>query len=106
MNPNMGIVKVKENESSTKQSPMTRAPLRYEQLVHWAVQEWQRRYPGQPYATVWAAEECASALALARIAPGRKMRRKTTYVGYQSIDCPYAVPISHFYVPARKAVLT
>jgi hypothetical protein len=110
MNPNMGHVNLKERARESKVSAeknlMTRSPLRYEQLVRWATQEWQRRYPAQRYATVWAADECASALAQARIKPGRKLKRNTTYIGYQPIDCPYAVPISHFYVPERKAILT
>src|SRR5947209_1033942 len=83
-----------------------RPVLRYEQLVRWAIKEWQRRYPGQPYVTVWASDDCASALALARIKPGHKLKQRTNYLGYQVIDCPYSVPISRFYVPARKAVLT
>jgi len=106
VNPNMGFVNLKESKVSDNANPMTRAPLRYEQLVRWAVQEWQQRYPAQPYATVWAADACASALAHARISAGRNLKRRTTYLGYQPIDCPYAVPISHFYVPGRKAVLT
>ena len=110
MNPNMGYVNLKEQTSESvapaERNPMTRSPLRYEQLVRWATREWQQRYPGQRYATVWAEDACASALALARIKSGRKLKRNTTYLGYQSIDCPYAVPISHFYVPERKAILT
>jgi hypothetical protein len=38
----------------------TRSTMRYEQLVAWAAQEWERRYPGQAYRTLWANEGCAS----------------------------------------------
>ncbi len=83
-----------------------RKPLKYEQLVLWAAQEWQRRYPAQPYRVVWATESCAHNLALSRIKPGRRLKRKARYLGYSPLMCPYSIPIDSFYVPARNVILT
>jgi len=68
---------------------MARAAAALRAVGTLAVEEWQRRYPNQLYATVWSIDECASALAHARINPGRRLKKKAGYVGYQSIDCPY-----------------
>jgi predicted AAA+ superfamily ATPase len=83
-----------------------RPPLKYEQLVLWAVQEWQQRYPDQPYRVVWATENCAHNMALGRIKPGRRLRGKARYAGYQPVACPFSIPIDSFYLPARTVVLT
>lgn len=81
-------------------------PLRYEQLVRWAIREWRERYPGQPYEVLWASDDCASVLARQRIQPGRRLKGKARYMGYEMLDCPYVVPITRFYYPGRNVIMT
>src|SRR5438132_9918837 len=82
------------------------AVLRYEQLVHWAREEWSRRQGDRPYMVLWASDDCADERARTRMTEGRRLKGKTRYQGYQAIDCPYSTPISGSFVRARKAVLT
>ncbi|MEP7289106.1 MAG: ATP-binding protein [Chloroflexota bacterium] len=94
------------SQSTVQNDLLSRPPLRYEQLVRWATQEWSRRYPGKTFVPLWAAEECASNLARNRIKAGRRLRGKGRYTGYETLDCPYVVPINTFYVPERTPILT
>jgi hypothetical protein len=85
---------------------LARPPLKYEQLVLWAQHEWAARYPDVPYRVVWSDPNCAHHSALTRIRPGRRLKGKARYSGYQVIPCPYSVPVQSFYVPARTVALT
>src|SRR5260370_37436672 len=91
---------------SLKRDALLRPPLRYEQLVRWAIQLWHERYPDRAFVAVWAADECANVRALQRILPGRRLKTGATYSGYRILDCPFAVPINHFYMAGRRAILT
>jgi len=84
----------------------SRTPLKSEELVAWATEEWQKRWPDQPYHTVWAATQCAHALALKRLKPGRKLRGKARYAGYQPLWCPYSIPVNEFSSFTRRSTLT
>src|SRR5258706_5078985 len=83
-----------------------RAPMQYEQLVRWAIQEWQQRYPEQPYEVVWASDDCGSHLARKRVKAGRKLKDKTQYQGYTELQCPWIVPISAISSTERSTELT
>jgi AAA+ superfamily predicted ATPase len=80
--------------------------MRYEQLVNWARQAWAERYPDRPYVTLWASTSVSNNLARQRLKAGRKVNGKAVYMGWQEIDCPYIPPISNFYFPARRVILT
>src|SRR5260221_11128574 len=95
-----------KSDSPSLEYTVTQMPMKHEILTLWAIREWERRYPNQPYLSVWSEEACANNLALQRITPGRRLKGKVRYAGFQMIACPYSVPINRFYVPARKAVLT
>ncbi len=105
-NGNHRLLKDSQQEIAVNPETLARTPLRYEQLVRWAAQEWQQRYPEQPYITLAASSDCASELARKRVKAGRKLKGKARYAGYQAVDCPYVVPINNFYVPGRSVVLT
>lgn len=79
--------------------------LRYENLVRWASQQWQQMHPDQPFAALWASENCGNNLARSRIKAGRKLKGKARYMGYRMIDCPHVVSISDYRLPGRHAVL-
>lgn len=89
-----------------KRDSLSRSPLRYEQLVRWAIQEWQARYPDRAFVAVWASDDCGNVRALHRIQPGRRLKTGATCSGYRLIDCPFVVPINRFYMAGRKAILT
>src|SRR5258708_5635004 len=91
---------------SLKRDSMLRPPLRYEQLVRWAIQEWNTRYPDRAFVAVWAVDECANVRALQRILPGRPIKTGATYHGSRIMDRPFVVPINRFYMAGRKAILT
>jgi ATP-dependent 26S proteasome regulatory subunit len=79
--------------------------LRYENLARWASEQWQQRHPGQPYIVLWASENCGNNLARSRVKTGRKLKGKVRYQGYETMTCPFVVPISDYRLPGRAAVL-
>jgi AAA+ superfamily predicted ATPase len=92
-------------ESAPEKLP-ARSMLKYEYLVHWARETWQEHNGDRSFVTVWASANCASHLARERVKPGRKLKDKVRYVGATELECPHITPISKFYMPGRKAVLT
>lgn len=82
-----------------------RAPLKYEQLVAWAVEQWQATYGETAYRVVWAGESPAYDNALSRIKVGRKIGSKTRYGGYRPLSCPHSISISHLHNTSRTAQL-
>jgi AAA+ superfamily predicted ATPase len=80
--------------------------LKHEEMLLWAMREWEQRYPDQTYLPVWASEHCANNQARESINAGRRMRRGVRFKGWKMLPCPYTVPINAFYMPGRKAVLT
>jgi len=89
-----------DHETSTKH------PLCYAQLLRWAGRIWNEQYPDVTYAPLWSSDSCANHVALVKIKTGRKLRRKGQYRGYRRIDCPLVEPVSTWYVPQRKVILT
>ncbi len=79
--------------------------LRYENLARWASEQWQQRHPGEQFIVLWASENCGNNLARQRVKPGRKLKGRVRYQGYQSMECPFVVSISDYRVPGRSAVL-
>src|SRR5579859_7111489 len=100
-NTNTEFMPQAEHEQS-RDTVRTRMTMRYEQLVGWAAQEWERRYPGKPYRTLWANEGCASDKAHQLVKPGRKLKGKLTYTARQELACPYAVPIFYSQMTSRR----
>ncbi len=80
--------------------------MQYERLVNWARIVWEKRYPSQPYTTIWASAECANKIAQQQIKAGRKLKGKTRYNGFEEIECPVVVPISDYGSRGGKMVLT
>ncbi len=80
--------------------------MQYERLVQWAREEWQRRSPDRPYATVWASAECANMIAQNQIKPGRKLRGKARYEGVEPLDCPVVTAINDYSSRGKKTILT
>ncbi len=78
----------------------------YQQLVQWAQEVWNTRCPDQNSVTIWASAECANRLAQTQVRPGRKLRRKSRYDGFETLDCPVIVPISDYGTRGKKMVLT
>src|SRR5258706_1317777 len=79
--------------------------LRYENLARWAVEQWKQRHDDAPYIILWASENCGNNLARQRVKPGRKLKGKARYKGYELLDCPFVVSISDYRLPGRNAVL-
>src|SRR5689334_19621822 len=75
--------------------------LRYETLARWATEEWQTHHPNRPFLVLWASENCGNNLARQRVKVGRKLKGKAQYKGYQTVDCPFVVPISDYRLPGR-----
>ncbi|HLY29374.1 MAG TPA: ATP-binding protein [Aggregatilineales bacterium] len=90
----------------SRETLQTRSMMRYEQLVSWAAPEWERRYPGQAYRTLWANEGCASDKAHQHIRPGRRLKGKIIYTARQELACPYAIPIFYSQMTSRRVTLT
>jgi predicted AAA+ superfamily ATPase len=80
--------------------------MQYERLVQWAKDEWEKRWPGRPYVTIWASAECSNMIAQNQIKPGRKLRGKARFDGLKSLECPVIVPISDYGSRGKKMVLT
>src|SRR5215813_8676851 len=78
----------------------------HDQLLYWAAQEWQKRYPDQPYLPVWAADECCNKLALQRIKVGRKLKGNAHYTGYNPIFCPFIMPVNQYHTVGRREIFT
>lgn len=95
---NFGFRKAKKKDKETG--------MRYERLVEWAKEEWQRRYGDAPYMTIWASSECSNKIAQDIIKTGRRLRGKTRYAGFEQLDAEVIVPISDYTLRGRKMVLT
>ncbi len=80
--------------------------MQYERLVHWATKEWEARYPHQPYITLWASAECSNKIAQDQVKPGRKLRGKARYEGFEQLESDVIVPISDYGSRGKKMVLT
>jgi hypothetical protein len=80
--------------------------MRYERLVEWASRAWEERYGDTPFLTIWASPECSNQVALDKIKPGRRMRGKAKYHGYEVIESDVVVPISDYGSRGRRMVLT
>ncbi len=80
--------------------------MRYERLVEWARDEWEKRYPEQEYVTIWASAECSNKIAQKQVKPGRKLKGNVKYDGWEELDCSVIVPISDYGNRGRKMVLT
>lgn len=79
--------------------------MRYESLVGWAQEEWEKRNPGQPYQVLWASDTCGNLLVQRRIQTGRRIKGKVNYTGVTLLDCPEVTRISEYVIPRRKPVL-
>src|SRR5258708_11144658 len=90
---------------ASKAEPENSLTLRYESLARWASEYWQQQNPGKSFLVLWASENCGNNLARQRVKPGRKLKGKARYVGYQPVDCPMVMPISDYRLPGRVAVL-
>jgi hypothetical protein len=95
---NFGFRKSKKKEKDTG--------MRYERLVEWAKEEWQRRYGNAPYMTIWASSECSNKIAQDIIKAGRRLRGKARYTGFEQLASDAIVPISDYGSRGRKMVLT
>ncbi|RMG84639.1 MAG: ATP-binding protein [Chloroflexi bacterium] len=80
--------------------------MRYERLVAWARDVWEKRWPNRPYMTIWASAECSNMIAQNQIKPGRRLKGKARYDGVEELECPVIVPISDYGSRGRKMVLT
>jgi energy-coupling factor transporter ATP-binding protein EcfA2 len=80
--------------------------MQYERLVSWAQQTWDTRNPGVPYVTIWASSECSNKIAQEQVKPGRRLKGKAKYAGFQPIECPVVTSISDYGARGRKMVLT
>ncbi len=95
----------RQSYRSTKTEPEVSLTLRYESLARWASEYWQQQHPGKSFLVLWASENCGNNLARQRVKPGRKLKGKARYGGYQPVDCPMVMPISDYRLPGRVAVL-
>ncbi|MBL8116123.1 MAG: ATP-binding protein [Anaerolineae bacterium] len=80
--------------------------MQYERLVQWAKSVWEARWPGRNYLTIWASSDCSNSVAQSQIRPGRKLRGKARFDGFESLDSPVIVPISDYGTRGKKMVLT
>lgn len=74
-----------------------RAPLKYEQLVAWAVEQWRNSYGEAPYRVIWADETPANEGVLQRLKIGRRINGKTRYGGHRPLNCPHSIAISYWW---------
>lgn len=91
-------LKLKKSKGSTTE-------MYYERLVKWASEVWQERWPERQYVSVWASTECGNHIAREKIRPGRRLRGKARYQGYEALDCPVIVPISDYGSRGRSTTL-
>lgn len=75
--------------------------MQYERLVKWA-----REALGTPARAIWASAECSNQVAQKQVKPGRKLRGKARYLGFELLDCPFIEPISDCTTRNNKMVLT
>jgi SpoVK/Ycf46/Vps4 family AAA+-type ATPase len=80
--------------------------MMYERLVQWATDVWRERYAEREYMTIWASAECSNMLAHMQVKPGRKVKGRAKYDGFDRLDCPVIVPISDYGNRGNKMVLT
>lgn len=78
----------------------------HEQLLRWAADEWQRRYPDTPYLPVWSESECSNQLALQRVKVGRRVKGNARYMGYTPVISPYVNLVNVHDTVGRREVLT
>jgi hypothetical protein len=80
--------------------------MMYERLVQWATEVWKERFPGQEYVTIRAAVECGNMIAHSQVKPGRKLKGRARYQGFDRLECPVITPISDYGTRGNKMVLT
>ncbi|MFW5748896.1 MAG: AAA family ATPase [Chloroflexota bacterium] len=80
--------------------------MRYERLVKWAQEIWKQRSLDRPYITIWASVECSNKIAQKQVKPGRKLRGKAHYCGFDLLDCLEITPISDCGTRGKRVVLT
>lgn len=80
--------------------------MHYERLVRWAQEVWEQRCSGREYVTIWASAECSNRIAQSQIKPGRKLKGKARYEGFETLFCPDIVPISDYGSRGSQMVLT
>ena len=81
-------------------------PMQYERLVQWATKIWKERNPDKPYVTIWASAECSNRIAQQQVKPGRRLKGRARYEGYEILDAPVIVPISDYSARGKQTVLT
>src|SRR5258708_37528655 len=101
----LSTANARQSYRSTKTEPEVSLTLRYESLARWASEYWQQQHPGKSFLVLWASENCGNNLARQRVKPGRKLKGKARYGGYQPVDCPMVMPISDYRLPGRGAGL-
>ena len=82
------------------------APMQYERLVQWATKTWQERHADKAYVTIWASAECSNKIAQEQVRPGRRIRGKLRYDGFEELEASVVIPISDYGSRGRKMVLT
>jgi hypothetical protein len=79
-------------QSVTAWGPYANRMLLHEPLIAWATEEWKQRYGDDECIVLWTSGDCINRLALKRVKPGRKIGPFGTYVGFEPIVCPLALP--------------
>ncbi|PJF21961.1 MAG: hypothetical protein CUN56_08395 [Phototrophicales bacterium] len=80
--------------------------MQYERLVKWARDVLEARGQSTNVKAIWASAECSNQIAQKRVKPGRRLRGKARYQGFEMLDCPYIEPISDFTTRNNKMMLT
>ncbi|NOK85763.1 MAG: hypothetical protein GFH27_549367n78 [Chloroflexi bacterium AL-W] len=79
--------------------------MQYAQLVQWAQEEWQKRQPDKASVTIWASTDCSNQIAQEQVKPGRKLRGKARYEGFELLDCPHITTINDYGLRSNRVVL-
>jgi hypothetical protein len=80
--------------------------MQYERLVRWAQETWSARWPDIPAETIWASVECSNRIAHDKVKPGRRLKGKARYDGFEMLDCPEITTISDLALRGQRTVLT
>ncbi len=99
-------IPIENLETSDLVDAVVRTLPLHEQLLRWAVDEWQRRYPDTSYLPVWSVSECSNQLALQRVKVGRRVKGNVRYMGYTRTVCPYMTPVNVHDTVGRREVLS
>ncbi|MBX3086360.1 MAG: ATP-binding protein [Anaerolineae bacterium] len=99
------VEEITSHLSTASPEDKAKLTLRYETLVRWAKERWQELNGNKPFVTLWASENCGNHLVRTRLKAGRKIKGQISYLGYETLDCPYVVPISDYRLPGRKPML-